>query len=155
MNQIHIEVQMENVSLEKIERERVENTICQTLALAGEKNNIGGKEVGVCVTDNGHIRKLNRKYRNKDKATNILAFPSDTPDYLGDLLISWEKIGEEAEVQKKKPCHHLAHIALHGLLHLIGFDHKQKSEAEKMERMEIAILGELGIENPYRDERIL
>lgn len=105
------------------------------------------------------IRAMNAEYRHKDKATNVLSFPQvedftklDTlpsPVELGDIILAYETIAAEAKAQKKQFEHHLTHLMVHGLLHLCGFDHESKADAKKMEALEIAVLAQLGISNPY------
>lgn len=100
-------------------------------------------------TDDAEIQQLNKDFRGKDKPTNVLSFPNDSDDYLGDIAISVNTIQREAEEQDKLYEHHMLHMIIHGFLHLLGFDHIDDSEAEEMESFEIAILQEIGIKNPY------
>ncbi len=101
------------------------------------------------LTNDGHIQQLNRNFRNKDKPTNVLSFPDGENDYLGDIAISLETITKEAKEQDKDFYHHFAHMVIHGLLHLKGHDHENDAEAEKMESLEVKILADIGIKNPY------
>ena len=101
---------------------------------------------------------LNRDFRGKDKPTNVLSFPFEVPDFLideeptlGDIIIAMPVIEAEAVEQKKSVEHHLAHMTIHGTLHLLGFDHIIDEEAEEMEALEIEILEKLGIANPYEE----
>ncbi len=102
---------------------------------------------------------LNKEYRNKDKPTNVLSFPMeipqtlvdeiDIPAMLGDLIICAPVVEQEAQQQNKKSKAHWAHMVIHGMLHLQGYDHISDEQAEQMESLEIKLLQQLGIENPY------
>ncbi|WP_020558598.1 rRNA maturation RNase YbeY [Thiofilum flexile] len=124
------------------------------------------QEQGECVlriVDLDEGRSLNHDYRGKDYATNILSFPNELPDfdlepelmaeldqdYLGDLVVCAAVVEREAQEQGKPLEQHWAHLLIHGLLHLQGYDHLTEAEAEVMEALEITILGKLGIPNPY------
>lgn len=116
-------------------------------------------EVGIACVDNEESHTYNLQYRQKDKPTNVLSFPSDLPDDmldllecipLGDLIICIPVVLNEAETQKKVPLMHFTHMLVHGVLHLIGYDHETcEQDAEEMEQLEIAILHKLNIPNPY------
>ena len=104
-------------------------------------------------------RKLNARFRGRDKPTNVLSFPAaelpgaagdDEPLPLGDLVICPQVLRIEAREQKKSLRAHWAHLVVHGSLHLIGYDHEQEADASRMERREIAVLRRLGFANPYR-----
>lgn len=109
-----------------------------------------GEEISILLTDDIEMNTLNRTFREKDKATNVLAFPSIDFISLGDIVLSYETIKLEAQDQGKDLMHHVTHLFIHGYLHLLGYDH-EKSEEEriKMETLEIEILKKLKIENPY------
>lgn len=111
-------------------------------------------EIAVTLTGDRTIRALNRRWRRQDKATNVLSFPSPpqgrgTPRHLGDLVIAYETVAAEARAANKPFDHHLAHLAVHGFLHLLGYDHESNRDAEEMERRERRILARLGIPDPY------
>jgi probable rRNA maturation factor len=91
---------------------------------------------------------LNKSYRGKDKATNVLSFINDD-EPLGDIILAYETIEREAIEQEKSFRDHTIHLIIHGILHLMGHDHEVPEEAAKMEAKEIKILKKLGIENPY------
>lgn len=119
---------------------------------------IGGEraqaELSIRVVDAGEGRELNRQYRGKDYATNVLSFPADIPDYvelplLGDLVICAPVVASEAREQGKPAQAHWAHMVVHGVLHLLGYDHEQEAEAERMEGREREILAGLGFDDPY------
>jgi probable rRNA maturation factor len=114
-------------------------------------------EVSVVLTDDARIRVLNREHRGIDKPTNVLSFPQDEADsaaygpLLGDIVVARETVAREAVDGGLPFRHHLAHMIVHGFLHLVGYDHQDDIEAEDMERLETAILSELGIPDPYAD----
>lgn len=102
------------------------------------------------------IQALNSKYREKNKATNVLAFPNQAPDYLdpgflGDIIFCVEVIELEAKAQKKLVHAHWAHLTVHAMLHLQGYDHENPKDASIMEAKEIYILKELGFDDPYNE----
>ena len=110
--------------------------------------------VSVLVEDDAAIRVLNRQWRGIEKPTNVLSFPaaampSRAAKYLGDIAISYETVLREAQTAARPYAHHLAHLAVHGFLHLVGYDHQADLEAEKMEELERNILNGLGIPDPY------
>ncbi|QPG04671.1 rRNA maturation RNase YbeY [Salinimonas marina] len=99
---------------------------------------------------------LNSQFRGKDKPTNVLSFPFESPPgmempLLGDLVICAPVISQEAQEQGKPVKHHYAHMIVHGILHLLGYDHIDDAQAEEMEALEIQILAELDIDDPYQD----
>ncbi|SMN02385.1 Metal-dependent hydrolase YbeY, involved in rRNA and/or ribosome maturation and assembly [uncultured Candidatus Thioglobus sp.] len=114
----------------------------------------GESELLIRIVDKTEIQDLNNRYRRQNKPTNVLSFPSDLPKeineaILGDVIICTDIVREEAKNQGKTFNHHLMHIAIHGTLHLFGYNHIQEDEAQIMETLEIKILQDLGIENPY------
>jgi probable rRNA maturation factor len=113
-------------------------------------------ELAVVLTDDAAIRALNRDWRGKDAATNVLSFPAKearpdrrAPRLLGDIVIAYETVAREAAAEGKPFMHHLAHLAVHGFLHLVGYDHEANGDADAMERLEIAILARLDVPDPY------
>jgi probable rRNA maturation factor len=121
-------------------------------------------ELSVILTSNRAIGALNRQWRGQDKPTNVLSFPAPkpatkrrakraatraAPRHLGDIVIAYETAAAEARAERKPFDHHLAHLAVHGFLHLLGYDHESDSEAEAMERRERMILSRLGVPDPY------
>jgi probable rRNA maturation factor len=125
------------------------------------KAGIGEAELAVMLTDDAGIRTLNNNWRGIDKPTNVLSFPAlpptgptgpdDAPRMLGDIAIAFETTRKEADDEQKPFDHHLSHLAVHGFLHLIGYDHEKDHDAEKMESLEQEILAQLGIPDPYAD----
>jgi probable rRNA maturation factor len=116
-------------------------------------------EVTIRIVDKAEITALNRQYRHKNYATNVLSFPADHPaelgiPFLGDIVICADVVQEEAAEQQKTAAAHWAHMSVHGMLHLLGFDHMDEEEAEAMERLETAILLETGFPAPYIDHPV-
>jgi probable rRNA maturation factor len=114
-------------------------------------------ELAIVLTDDSAIRLLNRDWRGIDAATNVLSFPAKRvgqgPRLLGDIVLAYETVARQARRQGKSFAHHLAHLAVHGFLHLNGYDHERAKEAETMERLERDILRQLDIVDPYRPRR--
>jgi len=111
-------------------------------------------ELAVVLTDDKAIRALNRRWRGKNKPTNVLSFPGLTHaaphrSVLGDIVIAYETTAREARTEKKPFDHHLVHLVVHGFLHLLGYDHESNGEAEEMERLERRILARLDVPDPY------
>jgi probable rRNA maturation factor len=113
--------------------------------------------MGVILTDDAEQRRLNRDYRGKDASTNVLSFPigdgvpGGGPVMLGDVVLAFETAAREANEQQKPLADHLRHLVVHGVLHLLGFDHETDAEAAVMETREREILAGLGVPDPYRD----
>lgn len=114
-------------------------------------------ELSLVFTDDAHVRELNRRYRKKDTATNVLSFPAARTSpksfgpLLGDLVFAAETIARESAAEGLSLDHHLTHLVIHGFLHLLGYDHENEAEAAVMEKLETAILARLGIADPYGD----
>ncbi len=120
-------------------------------ALAGRSRR---SVLSVLVVGTARSRSLNSRYRRKDRSTNVLSFcgPGPSPDgrnYLGELVICAPVVAREALAQGKSRESHWAHMTVHGVLHLLGFDHERDAEAAKMTAREIQILDQLGFSNPY------
>ena len=140
-----------------------EAVIQRAIAAAAEAvdADVGEAELAVMLTDDPGIRTLNSNWRGIDKPTNVLSFPAlqpegarkpgDAPRMLGDIAIAYETTRREADAEGKPFEHHLSHLAIHGFLHLIGYDHENDADAEEMESLETEILEQLGIPDPYAD----
>jgi len=143
-------------------------------ALKRQARGLRAAELGLVLADDARLRTLNRTWRGVDRPTNVLAFPSDGPDadgsdsvrpdtngrataksgapprQLGDVILAFETVAAEARAQRKPIAAHLSHLVVHGVLHLLGFDHETTAEAADMEAAEVAILAGLGWPDPYR-----
>lgn len=111
-------------------------------------------ELAIVLTDDSAIRVLNRQWRGIDTATNVLSFPTKDaggdPPLIGDIVLAYETVAREAGAERKPFAHHVAHLAVHGFLHLIGYDHERDKDAKTMEQTERRILRHLAIPDPYR-----
>ncbi len=125
---------------------------------AALENRIREADLAIRLVGTKEVRALNRHYRGKDYATNVLSFPAELPEglpagvrlpLLGDLVLCAPVIAKEAREQKKPLASHYAHMTVHGALHLLGWDHEDTCDAECMEKLERQILAELGIDYPY------
>ncbi len=110
--------------------------------------------VNIKIVDNNEIENLNKKFRNKDRPTNVLSFTNEDiskriTNNLGDIAISYEYVERESKEQDKKFDDHIVHMFIHGIYHILGFDHKDDPMADKMENKEIILLKKLNINNPY------
>ena len=140
-----------------------EAVIHRAIAAAAEvvDADVGEAEIAVMLTDDAGIRTLNSNWRGIDKPTNVLSFPAlqptgdgspdEAPRMLGDIAIAFETTSGEADNEQTPFDHHLSHLAVHGFLHLIGYDHEKNDDAEAMETLEAEILAQLGIPDPYAD----
>jgi probable rRNA maturation factor len=118
--------------------------------------------VSIALLSDAEVHSLNKAFRGKDAPTNVLSFPSSAsmhtggrkgdPLFLGDVALAYETVAGEASAQDKAVLHHAAHLVVHGVLHLAGFDHDGDAAAERMEGAERAILGRFGIPDPYEDD---
>ena len=128
----------------------------RAIEAAARQTSADGAEVAIVLTDDSGIRSLNRDWRGIDKPTNVLSFPAAKtpargrePRMLGDIAIAYETTRREAESENKPFAHHLSHLAVHGFLHLVGYDHENDADAETMESLERSILAGLGVPDPY------
>ncbi|HTC82820.1 MAG TPA: rRNA maturation RNase YbeY [Rhizomicrobium sp.] len=112
----------------------------------------GKGALSVLLGSDAKLRALNRDFRGLDKPTNVLSFPAgpNAENYLGDVALAYGVTAKEAKAAGKSLGDHAAHLVVHGVLHLAGYDHERVRDAEKMESLEVKILDELGIANPYR-----
>jgi probable rRNA maturation factor len=131
-------------------------TLRRAILAAAAVMSTRGAELAVVLSDDASIQTLNRQWRNIDKPTNVLSFPSGAPRHdgqpvlLGDIVIAYETMATEAKAEDKPFLHHLSHLAVHGFLHLVGHDHETDPEADAMEALERDILARLDIPDPYR-----
>jgi probable rRNA maturation factor len=139
-----------------------EAAVRRVVAAAATALSMADVELAIVLTDDAAIRALNREWRGIDKPTNVLSFAArpdgavpahatqdGTPALLGDIVIAYETAAREAAAEDKPFHHHLAHLAVHGFLHLLGFDHQGDDAAEDMEKIESEILATLGVADPY------
>ncbi len=118
-----------------------------------------GAVIAVSLADDARVREANRAFRGKDAPTNVLSFPAVAPEriggslFLGDVILAYETVQAEAAAERKPIEDHLAHLVVHGVLHLIGHDHMTDDEAERMESLETTILKEIGVPDPYMEAR--
>src|SRR5260370_39032429 len=109
------------------------------------------KSLIVALAVDKRVRTLNKRDRKKDKPTNVLSYPSGDVSFLGDVVLARQTVWREARAQNKTPADHLAHLVVHGTLHLLGHDHEtSEADAKHMEALERRILAKLGIDDPYR-----
>jgi probable rRNA maturation factor len=135
-----------------------EATIRKAVAQAAHVSTQMHGDVAVVLTDDAAMHALNKRWRGQDKPTNVLSFPTqacargEEPAHLGDIVIAFETTAAEAEREAKPFAHHLAHLAVHGYLHLIGYDHETERDAETMEQLETKILAHIGVPDPYASD---
>lgn len=133
---------------------KLENKLNQAFTLICNEENISNCSVNLKILDNNEITELNKKFSNKNSPTNVLSFTNEdisksiTGD-LGDIAISYEYVKEESNEQNKKFDDHLIHMLIHGVYHILGFDHENNKMAAQMENKEIKLLKKINIDNPY------
>jgi probable rRNA maturation factor len=147
---------------------KARSTLRRAVAAAAAALSTKRAELAIVLTDDSAIRLLNRDWRGVDAATNVLSFPTydrspqgrgsalqrgrsqSAPHLLGDIVLAYETVAREAHDEGKPFAHHLAHLAVHGFLHLLGYGHERDDDADTMEKMEREILARLAIPDPYR-----
>ena len=140
----------------------VQRAIKASVATAAEYEDEAEWEISVLLTDDDAVQVLNRDWRGKNKPTNVLSFPANDEDLppeilggapvmLGDIAMAFETVVKEADELNKPLSDHFCHLVVHGMLHLLGYDHISDEEADEMEPLEIEILEGLGISSPYPD----
>jgi probable rRNA maturation factor len=136
--------------------DNIRTLVRRAVAEAASAQSTSERELAIVLTDDSAIRQLNRLWRGVDAPTNVLSFPAatkqdaDEPAHLGDIVLAYETIAREAGDESKPLAHHVAHLVVHGYLHLLGFDHERNADAEEMEQTERKILRRLAIPDPYR-----
>jgi probable rRNA maturation factor len=141
-------------------RRGIKAVLQRAIRQAAAMSATNGGELAIVLTDDSAIRSLNRDWRGKDQPTNVLSFPAHAPSgslprqagrdrLLGDIVIAYETMAREALAEHRPFRHHLAHLAVHGFLHLLGHDHAAEAEADAMEALEVAVLARLNVPNPY------
>lgn len=145
--ELNLIIQSDRWSGEELDWERL-----VTLVFAAHEGIEEDRAIALVLSDDEQVQELNRDYRGKDKPTNVLSFPSDEPDEWGDIILSYQTIAREAAAQGKSFQDHTTHLLLHGVLHLLGYDHENPEEAEEMESLETALLSQLAIANPYEKD---
>ncbi|WP_244299109.1 rRNA maturation RNase YbeY [Roseibium aquae] len=134
---------------------------CTAVALATGLKIRPGTELSVVFTDDAAIKDLNATWRAKNSATNVLSFPASDPDgdtygpFLGDIVLAQETTSREADELGIELSDHIAHLIVHGFLHLFGYDHQDDADAEVMETLERRIMADLGLNDPYADRPLL
>jgi len=124
------------------------------LALAAERQSAA--EINILLSDDKHVKALNSQFRGLNKPTNVLSFPSGddalgAKNSLGDVILGFETIARESDEHGKPFVHHAQHLTMHGVLHLLGFDHEREDEAKVMEALETKLCRRLGIADPYNE----
>jgi probable rRNA maturation factor len=151
---LHIDIRVESQLWDG--QPLAEKTVRNSILAAAAVLSTAGGEVSIVLTDDSAIRSLNRNWRGIDKPTNVLSFPASGPDIgegtrlLGDIVIAFETLKWECADENRDFLHHLAHLAVHGFLHLNGHDHQTDAQAEAMEGLERKIMARLNMPDPYR-----
>ncbi len=132
-----------------------EDSLINSVQQLMDEFDVGDSELLIRVVSTTEIQVLNNEYRGKNQPTNVLAFPGEIPEeveekILGDVVICADVVRQEAIVGGKEFSDHMIHLAIHGLLHLLGYDHHDMPEATEMEALEISFLQKIGIGNPYQ-----
>ena len=133
-----------------------EQTVRAAVAAAAAHSTSGG-EVSILLTDDSAVRVLNKEWRGIDKATNVLSFPAPEnlakgdAGILGDIVIAYETLTRECADEDRDFLHHLAHLTIHGYLHLVGYDHQDDAQATEMETLESRIMTRMDLPDPWLD----
>lgn len=152
-----VDAVIEDVRWEALDLETLAERAARA-ALEGAGRAAAGCEISLLAADDARVAALNAAYRGKAAPTNVLSWPSDEtepdPDgalFLGDIALAWETCMAEAAAGGLPPSDHVTHLMVHGVLHLLGYDHEVEAEAEAMEALETKILAGLGVPDPYRE----
>jgi probable rRNA maturation factor len=130
---------------------RAEETVRAAIAATASARGASG-EISVLLTDDAAVRTLNRDWRHIDKPTNVLSFPAAKDagrGFVGDIVLAYETLARECADEDRDFLHHLAHLTVHGFLHLIGYDHETDAQADEMERLESRIMRSMNMPDPY------
>ncbi len=138
-------------------RRSAKSVVKKAVLTAAKAASTGAAELAIVLGNDSTIQALNRDWRGKDQPTNVLSFPAAAPasktrvpsPYLGDIVIAYQTTAREAVAEGKRFDHHLAHLAVHGFLHLLGYDHENDRDARTMENLERRILRRLAVPDPY------
>ncbi len=139
----------------------VEQTVRTAIAAAAAELSTSGGEVGILLTDDSAVRALNRNWRGLDQPTNVLSFPApkamaaDDAGILGDIVVAYETLKRECDDEGRDLLHHLAHLTVHGYLHLIGYDHQTDAQANTMERLESKVMARMNLPDPWQDRELV
>ena len=160
--EINIEKETDLDWFNQISKQEIHDLVYNVIKTLSFINLSANISIAIILADNDFIHYLNQKFANKDKATNVLTFPNllfeegnlriddQNEEFdLGDILFSYDKIMEESINQNKQFRHHFIHLIIHGILHIFGFDHQTKEQANRMEDIEINMLKDLGINDPF------
>ncbi len=132
---------------------QAERTVREAICTAAALLSTSGGEVSIVLTDDSTIRALNRDWRGVDKPTNVLSFPASKASggsMRGDVVVAYETLVRECNDEDRPFLHHLAHLTVHGFLHLIGYDHETDTQADEMEALESRIMTRMDMPDPYR-----
>ncbi|HGO5855001.1 TPA: rRNA maturation RNase YbeY [Mannheimia haemolytica] len=160
MENLYIDLQIACENTENLPSEQQFYTWVQkALAVEAKTDDFPESEITIRIVDEAESHDLNLTYRGKDRPTNVLSFPFEVPEdiempLLGDLVICRQVMEKEAEEQGISAESHWAHLAIHGTLHLLGYDHIEEDEAVEMESLETDIMQSLGYEDPYLSEKV-
>lgn len=160
MQNLYIDLQIASENGENLPSEsQFQHWVHQALTQQASNSDYPETEITLRIVDEAESHELNLTYRGKDKPTNVLSFPFDVPvgidlPLLGDLVICRQVVEREAAEQQKPLEAHWAHLAIHGTLHLLGYDHLTDEEAEEMESLETQIMQSLGFDDPYLSEKL-
>ncbi|MEI8153315.1 MAG: rRNA maturation RNase YbeY [Hyphomicrobiales bacterium] len=152
--EVKIEVMVRSARWRK--RPSAKTIVKKAVLAAAQAVSTGPAELAIVLADDSAIQALNRDWRGKNAPTNVLSFPAAPPGktrpaspYIGDIVIAYQTVAREAVAEGKPFGHHLTHLAIHGFLHLLGHDHENDRDAQKMERLERRILKRMAIPDPY------
>lgn len=163
MNELTPEINIEASGFEQLSK--LESWIKMAFELVAKQDGLlqtPNGDIGLLLTTDLKIQRLNKDFRDQNKSTNVLSFPADAddfsdlftkdqlPPYLGDIAMAYETLKREADTQNKTMKAHFIHLLIHSILHLLGYDHLDDKQANEMENLEIKLLSMINIENPYQ-----